>query len=153
MNLRPVVAAGLLLCSASAFAQDTGLLVSPKEALDYQGALGYEQFGEVRLRGAAPAIEIVTPSAAGDQKLKSPFAIAVRFQPLPDAAIVPATFRVLYGALKLDITSRITKFVQVTPAGFSFDRAQIPAGRHKLTLQVEDDKQRVAERELRFEIE
>ena len=37
--------------------------------------------------------------------------------------------------------------------GFSLENAQIPVGRHRLTLQVQDEKQRVAERELRFEVE
>ena len=59
----------------------------------------------------------------------------------------------LYGALKFDITSRITKFVKVTPAGFSLENAQIPVGKHRLILQVQDEKQRLAERELRIEVE
>ena len=59
----------------------------------------------------------------------------------------------MYGAFKLDITNRITKFVQVTKEGFSLENAQIPVGKHRLTLQVQDEKQRVAERELRVEVE
>ena len=85
--------------------------------------------------------------------MKAPFPIAVAFKGLPDAAIDPATFRVLYGMLKIDISSRITKFVTVTKDGFSMDNAQIPAGKHRLTLQVKDEKQRIAERELRVEVE
>ena len=59
----------------------------------------------------------------------------------------------LYGAFKIDITARITKFVKVTTEGFNLENAQIPVGKHRLTLQVQDEKQRVAERELRFEVE
>ncbi len=70
-----------------------------------------------------------------------------------DAPIDPATFQVCYGALKVDITSRITRFVKVTTDGFSLDNAQIPAGKHRLRLQVQDEKQRLAERELRVEVE
>ena len=54
---------------------------------------------------------------------------------------------------KVDITSRITKYVKVTKEGFSLENAQIPTGKHRLTMQVQDEKQRVAERELRLEVE
>ena len=67
--------------------------------------------------------------------------------------IDPASFKVMYGALKFDITSRVTKFVKVTPQGFAIDKAQITTGKHRLTLQVLDQKQRLAERELRLKVE
>ena len=41
----------------------------------------------------------------------------------------------------------------MTQDGFSLDNARVPPGRHRLTLQVLDGKQRVAERELRLEVE
>ena len=43
-------------------------------------------------------------------------------------------------SIRSHITSRITKHVQVSPQGFNFDKAQIPPGKHRLTLQVQDDK-------------
>jgi len=149
--------AGLFLLAPLARAQapaDAGWqLVTEAEARAFRGEEGYLQPPPLRTRAVVPAIEVLRPEPAADLKLKAPFAIAVKFRPQPDAAIVPATFKVLYGALNLDITSRIVKHVQVTPEGFSFDHAQIPVGRHKLTLRVEDEKQRTAERELRFVVE
>jgi hypothetical protein len=59
----------------------------------------------------------------------------------------------MYGAFKIDITQRVTAIVKVTKDGFNLDSANIPAGRHRLTLQVMDEKQRLAERELRLEVE
>ena len=100
-----------------------------------------------------PQIDILKPEPVADLKVKAPFAISVLFKGQSDAAIDPATFKVMYGAMKFDITSRITKFVKVTPTGFSLENAQIPSGKHRLILQVQDDKQRVAERELRVEVE
>jgi hypothetical protein len=100
-----------------------------------------------------PIIDIIKPEPAPDLKVKAPFAITVQFTGQPDSPIDPATFRVMYGALKLDITGRITKFVKVSKDGFALENAQIPVGRHRLTLQVQDEKQRLAERELRFEVE
>ena len=59
----------------------------------------------------------------------------------------------MYGALKIDITSLVVRFITVTKDGFTLDQAQLPAGKHRLTLQVQDSRQRVAERELRVEVE
>jgi hypothetical protein len=130
-----------------------GWLVDAQEARDFQGAVGFDDPFPLRPRAVMPLIEILRPLPAPDLKVKAPFAIVVQFKAQTDAAIDPSTFKVLYGALKVDITPRITKFVTVTPAGFSLDDARIPQGKHRLTLQVQDDKQRIAERELRFEVE
>jgi len=131
----------------------TDWLISPSEAVSYQGEAGFNEPAPLRARGLVPQIDILKPDPASDLKVKAPFAISVLFKGQSDAAIDPATFKVMYGAMKFDITSRITKFVKVTPAGFSFDKAQIPVGKHRLILQVQDEKQRVAERELRVEVE
>lgn len=138
--------------AADVSAQDTWL-VSPTEALAYQGQGGFDEPPALRMRAVVPLIEILKPEPAADLKVVAPFAIQVQFRSQADAEIVPETFKVLYGGLKLDITSRITKYVKVTPDGFLLDNAKIPAGKHRLTLQVQDSKQRVAERELRVEVE
>ena len=142
-------------CSFAAHAQaaSTDWLISPAEALSYQGEGGFNEQPALRARAAMPQIDILKPEPVADLKVKAPFAIAVLFKAQSDAAIDPSTFKVMYGALKFDITSRITKFVKVSPTGFSLDNAQIPVGKHRLTLQVQDEKQRVAERELRVEVE
>jgi hypothetical protein len=128
-------------------------LVSPAEAQAFKGEDGFNEPPALRARGLVPLIDILKPEPVTDLKVKAPFPIAVLFKGQSDAAIDPSTFKVMYGSLKFDITSRITKFVKVTAAGFSMDNAQIPPGKHRLTLQVQDDKQRVAERELRVEVE
>lgn len=130
-----------------------GWLVSPAETLRYQGLQAYEEEPALRAKAVAPVIDILQPEPQADLRVKAPFAITVQFRSQPDAAIVPASFKVLYGALKLDITGRITKYVAVTDQGFSLENAKIPVGKHRLTLQVQDEKQRLAERELRFEVE
>ena len=142
--------------SVDAYAQSSvkaDWLISPQEAQAFKGEQGFNEPAALRARAVMPLIEILKPEPAADLKVKAPFSINVLFKPQVDAAIDPATFKVMYGALKFDITSRITKFVKVTATGFSLDNAQIPAGKHRLTLQVQDEKQRVAERELRVEVE
>ena len=130
-----------------------GWLVTPAEAIRFKGEEGFNEPPALRPRALVPLIDILKPLAAPDLKVKAPFEIAVQFKGQSDSAIDPGTFKVLYGAFKIDITSRITKFVKVTPEGFALENAQIPVGKHRLTLQVQDEKQRVAERELRFEVE
>ena len=130
-----------------------GWLVDAAEAREFKGEEGFYEQPGLRARSVVPLIDILKPEPSADLKVKAPFAIAVLFKGQADAPIDPATFKVMYGALKIDITSRITKFVTVTKDGFSLENAQIPVGKHRLTLQVMDEKQRVAERELRVEVE
>ncbi len=147
-----VVLWAIVVAPYAAYAQ-SDWLVSPAEAVSYQGEAGFNEPAPLRARALIPQIDILKPDPVSDLKVKAPFAISVLFKGQSDAAIDPATFKVMYGAMKFDITSRITKFVKVTPTGFSFDKAQIPVGKHRLILQVQDEKQRVAERELRVEVE
>lgn len=128
-------------------------LVTPNEAREFKGEEGFLEPGALRPRAVLPLIDIVSPDAAADLKVKTPFAISVRFKSQPDSSIDPSTFRVLYGALKLDITQRIAQFVKINKEGFDYQNAKLPVGRHRLTLQVQDEKQRFAERELKFEVE
>ena len=130
-----------------------GVLVTPSEAREFQGEGGYYEPMPLRARSIVPGIDILRPQPAPELKVRSPFVLAAQFKATGDAPIVPSTFKVLYGAQRVDITERITKFAQVTPEGFSLERAQLPPGKHKLLLQVQDARQRVAERELRLEVE
>lgn len=130
-----------------------GWLVTSSEAKEFKGEDGFNEQPALRARSVVPQIDILKPEPVADLKIKAPFAITVQFKGQADAPIDPTTFKVLYGAFKIDITGRITKFVKVTSSGFSMENAQIPAGRHRLTMQVQDEKQRVAERELRVEVE
>lgn len=128
-------------------------LVSPLEAQDYQGAQGFAQPALLRAKALVPVIDILQPEPTAESKVRAPFSIVVRFKGQPDAEILPASFKVLYGALRLDITGRITKYVNVSSEGFALENAKIPVGRHRLILQIADDKQRLGERELKFEVE
>ena len=130
-----------------------GWLVTPSEARAFKGEEGFEEEPALRARAVVPLIDILKPEAASDLKVKSPFAIAVQFRGQSDTPIDPVTFKLMYGALKVDITQRVTRMVTVTKDGFTLDQAQFPSGKHRLTLQVQDSRQRVAERELRVEVE
>lgn len=146
-------------CAISAQAQGVltavpqGWLITAAEAIEFKGEDGFNEPPALRARAVVPLIDILKPEPVSDLKVKAPFAIAVQFRSQADAPIDPGTFKVMYGTFKVDITSRITKYVKVTKEGFSLENAQIPTGKHRLTMQVQDEKQRVAERELRLEVE
>lgn len=141
-----------IAASAPVWAQELWL-VNPKEAVEFQGEAGYLAQPALRARAVMPLIDILQPEALPDGKLKAPFPITVAFRAQNDAQIDISSFKVLYGALKFDITSRLTQYTQVSADGFKLDKANIPKGKHRLTLQIQDAKQRLAERELRIEVE
>lgn len=152
--LRQVATIFVAFSALSAWAQPPALwLVTAEEAETFQGAPAFNEEPALRPRSVVPVIDILKPEPTTDLKVKAPFAIEVQFKGQSDADIDPATFKVMYGALKLDITGRIVKYVKVSKDGFILENAQIPVGKHRLTLQIQDAKQRVAERELRLEVE
>ena len=98
-----------------------------------------------------PAIRVVTPDVPGSP-VNAPVRIEVSFKPAPGTRIVPSTFRVLYGLMKIDLTDRLKKHATVTETGVIVDQAQVPAGQHRLILQVADDQGNTAEQELRLRV-
>ena len=99
----------------------------------------------------APAIRVVSPSAPGTP-VAAPLRIEVAFQPAAGAKIVPSSFRVLYGLLKIDLTDRLRQHAVITEQGVVVDGAKVPDGQHRMFLQVADDKGNTTEQELRFRV-
>lgn len=98
-----------------------------------------------------PFIQVVTPRTDLGA-VNAPVRIELAFETTSDARIDPASFRVLYGFLKLDLTDKVRKNAQITEKGLVAKDAAIPAGSHKLILRIADDKGRVSEQELRFSV-
>jgi hypothetical protein len=106
----------------------------------------------IPLSGDEPIIDIVQPSVQGG-KVGSPMVIEVRFKPAAGKKIDPASFKLYYGAFKLDVTQRLLKSAKVTADGFSISNVEIPAGEHRLVLRVSDDTGASGIRELRVKVE
>lgn len=102
-------------------------------------------------RPNAPGIKVVSPVAAG-MPVEAPLRLEVAFTPAPGARIVPSSFRVLYGLLKIDLTDRMRRHATVTETGVVVDGAKVPDGQHRLFLQVADDQGNTAEQELRIRV-
>ncbi len=98
-------------------------------------------------RANVPAIRVVAPNEPGTP-VAAPVRIELEFKPAPGTRIVPSSFRVLYGLLKIDLTERLRKHATVNESGVVVDRAQVPDGQHRLILQVADDQGNTAEHEL-----
>ena len=100
---------------------------------------------------ASTSIRVITPSVQG-AAVPAPLRIELSFAAAPGARIVPASFRVQYGVLKIDLTERLRRFATVTESGVLVERAQVPEGQHRLIMQVADDQGNTAEQELRIRV-
>lgn len=150
-----LIGLALLGSSAAICAEGFELITAEEARQEAQAAAAAPR--EVRTRGlpavkaGQPAIEVVTPTVAGDA-VNAPVRIEAAFRPAPGTRIVPSTFRVLYGLLKIDLTDRLKKHATVTERGVVVDQARVPAGQHRLILQVADDQGNTAEQELRLRV-
>jgi hypothetical protein len=153
-----VAALALLLWAHEARADESAAfeLITASEAQDAALAEATAP-PQVRTRAAPipkpnqPAIQVVTPQAPGTA-VAAPVRIEVAFKPAPGARIVPSSFRVLYGLLKIDLTERLRKHATVNENGVVVEQAQVPDGQHRLILQVADDQGNIAEQELRLRV-
>lgn len=102
-------------------------------------------------RAPAPSIRVLAPRLQG-APVRAPLRIELAFAPAPGTRIVPDTFRVLYGLLKIDLTERLRPHATVSEAGVVVDGAQVPDGLHRLLMQVADDQGNTAEQELRIRV-
>jgi hypothetical protein len=100
---------------------------------------------------ALPLIHVVMPADPA-AAVPAPLRIELTFSPAPGARIVPSSFRVLYGVLKIDLTERLRKHASISEAGVVVDGARMPEGQHRLLLVVGDDQGHLGEQELRLRV-
>jgi hypothetical protein len=98
----------------------------------------------------APLIELSSPKLPA--LVSSPTPIELKFQSTPPSSVKPETFKVLYGSFEIDITKRILNVAKVTDTGVSVQEANLPKGKHKLLMVVEDTAGRRGNRSIDFEI-
>lgn len=98
----------------------------------------------------APIIDLLTPKLPGE--VASPTPIELRFTPAGTSTIKPESFRALYGTFGIDITSRIVGVAQVTAAGIQVKEANLPKGKHRIQLLLEDSEGRVGSRWMEFQV-
>ena len=98
----------------------------------------------------APVIELSAPKLSA--AVSSPTPIELKFQPTAPSTVKPETFKVLYGSFEIDITKRILNLAKVTESGVFVQEANLPKGKHKLLMVVEDNAGRRGNRSIDFEV-
>jgi hypothetical protein len=99
---------------------------------------------------AAPRIELLAPSIG--KPLPSPMDIRLRWSAVEGATIDTASVRVKYGRLGIDVTERVLGAARVSQTGIDAPAAKLPAGEHRLAVEVSDSQRRVARREFIVEV-
>jgi len=98
----------------------------------------------------APAIEILQPNIDGP--LTGPVDILISWTAKDGASVDPTSLRVLYGMLRIDITSRLMPYAKVTADGLEARSARLPAGKHRLFICITDSLARESRREFVIEV-
>jgi hypothetical protein len=147
MFLRIFLVWWIALTAGVAFA---GLLLVTPEEMQQSNAAD----SGLRPRGVsvkdAPLIDLVMPKLPGE--VSSPTRIELRFIPTAPSTIKPETFRALYGTFGIDITSRIVGVTRVTAQGIEVQEANLPKGKHRIQLLLEDSEGRVGSRWMEFQV-
>ena len=84
----------------------------------------------------SPQIELLSPDIS--KVISAPTNIELRFVGNPPSEPKPDTFRILYGAFRIDITQRLLGVAKVTKEGIKVQNALLPKGRHQLSLTISD---------------
>ena len=146
--MKKIITLLVLVLSANAFAGQ--LLVSVDEMNASKNAKPPFK-GKFVTPKDAPLIELSAP------KLSSPVSsstvIEVNFQPTAPSTVKPESFRVLYGSFEIDITKRILSLTKITETGVFVQEANLPKGKHKLLMVVEDTSSRKGNRVIEFVVQ
>ena len=125
-------------------------LISKEEFEQDSAAPRIRGFIAPATQAGAPVIEVDQPDET--KSINVPVTIRLRFRPQAGAIIDLTSFRATYGWLGIDITQRILEHAQVNTSGLVANGADIPAGHHKVTLQVADNMHRVGMRTFEFTV-
>lgn len=110
--------------------------------------ISYEESQQPEARGAEPSLAdgpeiiIVAPHLQGE--IKSPFPIEINFKPgpsgsAPDMDSLKLTYKKLWG---IDITDRVIDYL--TQSGINVPETEMPLGKHRLEIYIEDDDDNVS---------
>lgn len=135
-SMKKILAILFSSLSLSAFAGP--FWVTPKEMLASHNAP--PQFTSKSVpEQDAPVIELTAPT------LSTPISS-------PTSIVKPESFRVLFGAFGPDITKRLLSAAKGSELGVFVQEANLPNGRHKLTMVVEDSAGRKGNRTVELDV-
>jgi hypothetical protein len=136
--------------TASVSSAQPFVLVTEAEAADSFAAGGMMNPRSVSQPGS-PQIELLAPDIS--KSISAPTNIELRFVGNPPSEPKPETFRILYGAFRIDITQRLLGVAKVTKDGIKVRDAVLPKGRHQLSLTISDSMGRQSQQLVAFTVE
>lgn len=125
------------------------ILVSETEAItgrEYESRNMAKSFAPA----GAPIIELRSPTLGFP--LTMPIRIEIKFNAVSPATIKPETFKVRYGALRLDITDRLRGVGKILSGGIEVEQATLPKGSHRLFVEIRDSLDRLGEQVVDLEV-
>ena len=131
--------------SAQSFA-----LVTEQEAAASRAAGGMI-IPRLTAQAGAPRIEVLVPDVT--KPVGAPTSIEVKFVTTAPAEPRPESFRVLYGAFRIDVTQRLLGVANVTKEGIKVNGANLPSGRHQLALTLTDTLGRETQQVVQFVVQ
>ena len=126
------------------------VLVTEQEAAASRAAGGLI-IPRLTTQAGAPRIEVLVPDVT--TPVGAPTSIEVRFVTTAPAEPRPESFRVLYGAFRIDVTQRLLGVATVTKEGIKVSGANLPAGKHQLALTLADTQGRETVQFLQFTVQ
>jgi hypothetical protein len=138
-----LLAAAALCACAVASAQDAPLITRAESDAE-QKMLKQSILVPKSMAPGSPTIDVVEPDLK--LELAAPLFIKIRFVTEGKATLVPESLRVYYGAFGIDITDRLMKKARFEKDMLILDRADIPAGKHRLLVKIKDSSDRGAEK-------
>jgi len=154
---RRLFIAAALVAPMSARSTEGFELISAQDGAREQRALAgagtQKSQASVRTRALLPIIRVLSPQPSAGGVLRSPLRIELEFIAVGEEKIDVASFRVLYGMFRIDLTAKIRENASLTDRGLLAEQAKVPAGDHRLFLQVADENGRRAETELHMRVE
>ena len=121
-----------------------------RQQVQRENAAPHGQAAPAPTRSGAPTIRIEEPDIT--RPVRSPVNIRIRFQAAANARIEVNTLRVRYGRLGIDLTRRILAHARPTPSGVFVEDAELPRGRHRVTIQIADNMGRVGSKSFDFNV-
>jgi hypothetical protein len=121
-----------------------------RQQLQRENAAPHNQTAPAQSRSGAPTIRIDEPDIANP--VRSPVNIRISFQAAANARIAVDSLRVRYGSLGIDITRRILAHARPTQSGVFVEDAELPRGRHRVTIQIADNMGRTGTKSFNFNV-
>jgi hypothetical protein len=149
-TLMAAIAFVVSLVALTAFAQDTYVLITQEEFSAELEAPEVEYKARQYVDPQRPKINLLRPGAGG--QFTAPVDIELEFEAAEGAEIDPGTLKVTYGRLGIDVTERVIEHATLSKDGLVSENADLPLGRHRLTVTIYDTEGRVGEMRFNFQI-